>query len=155
MLKENEPVGAISIYRKEVRPFTDKQIELVTNFAAQAVVAIENTRLLNELRESLQQQTATSEVLQVISSSPGELEPVFRAILENATRICEANLGNLALFDGQELRLAAFHGATAAFEELRRRNPTVPIAGTLLGRVAETKQMIHVTDAAAEERYAS
>src|SRR5262245_56829486 len=90
MLKDSELVGAIIIYRQEVHPFTDKQIELVKNFAAQAVIAIENTRLLSELRESLQQQTATSEVLSVISSSPGELEPIFQAMLANATQICRA-----------------------------------------------------------------
>ena len=105
MLKEGQLVGAIAIYRKEVRAFTDKQIALVQNFAAQAVIAIENTRLLNELRQSLQQQTATSEVLQVISSSPGELEPVFEAMLESATRICEANFGGMFRLENGAVRM--------------------------------------------------
>ena len=122
MLKEDELVGAVAIYRQEVRPFTDTQIELVKNFAAQAVIAIENVRLLNELRESLQQQTATADVLQVISSSPGELEPVFQAMLENAVRICEANFGTLQLRENDAFRVAAMHNPPPAFADARRRN---------------------------------
>src|SRR6202041_1226205 len=110
MLKENELVGAFAIYRVEVRSFTDKQIELVKNFAAQAVIAIENTRLLSELRQSLEQQTATADVLRVISSSPGELEPVFAAMLASATRICEAEFGNLFLREEDAFRAVAWHG---------------------------------------------
>src|SRR5262249_20804762 len=111
MLKDNEVMGAIIIYRQEVKLFTDKQIELLRNFAAQAVIAIENARLLNELRqrtsdltESLEQQTATSEVLKVISSSPGDLQPVFQTILANATRICEAKFGMLFRVDGENFK---------------------------------------------------
>ena len=104
MLKEGEVVGAIGIYRQEVRPFSDKQINLLNNFASQAVIAIENVRLLNELRELLQQQTATSEVLGVISSSPGELESVFEAMLSNATRLCEARFGVVNMYDGEVFR---------------------------------------------------
>jgi hypothetical protein len=112
-----------------VRPYTDKQIELVSTFAAQAVIAIENTRLLSELRESLEQQTATSDVLKIISSSPGELEPVFSAMLENAVRICGAKFGNLMLREGDAFRLGATHGAAPAYidflrsEQVFQRNP--------------------------------
>ena len=147
MLKENELIGALTIYRQEVRPFSDKQIELVKNFAAQAVIAIENTRLLNELRESLQQQTATADVLKVISSSPGELKPVFQAMLDNAARICEAESGTLALREGNAFRLVALHGASAAFSEERLRQPMIRLSpGHHLIRLVETKKVVHITD---------
>ena len=111
MLKDDSLIGVIGIFRQEVQQFTDKQVELVESFAAQAVIAIENTRLLSELRQSLEQQTATAEVLGVISASPGDLQPVFQAMLESATRICEARLGNLLLFDGKDMRFVAMHNA--------------------------------------------
>jgi len=151
MLKEHELIGAIDIYREEVRPFTDKQIELVQNFAAQAVIAIENTRLLSELRQSLEQQTATSEVLSVISSSPGELEPVFQSMLANATRICEAKFGTLFRFDGNVFHFAAEVGTPPEHAEFnRRRGPFQPLPGSQLVRAVQTKQVIHTVDMAAE-----
>ena len=155
MLKDDEFVGAISIYRKEVRPFGDKQIALLTNFAAQAVIAIENTRLLNELRESLQQRTATSDVLRTISSTPGELEPVFDTILENATRICEARFGNLLLFDGKNMRVVAMHNAPREHAELRRRDPIIPLERSIVRPLVRTKEVALVADITAEEPYAS
>src|SRR5262245_5661878 len=161
MLKDNETVGVIVIYRQEVRPFTQKQIDLLTNFAAKAVIAIENTRLLNELRqrtddlsESLEQQTATSEVLRVISSSPGELEPVFQAMLANAVRICEARFGNLYLHERGALRFVAGHNVPRAFAEARRQGPFRPAPGSTLGKLIRTKQTVQTADSAATQPYA-
>src|SRR5262249_26630214 len=154
MLKDDELIGTIIIYRQEVRLFTEKQIALVQNFAAQAVIAIENARLLNELRqrtddltESLEQQTGTAEVLKVISSSPGKLEPVFESLLANAKRLCSAQFGNLWLREGDAFRTVAMHGATPEYTEARRRAPlTRPAADTGLGRVLKTKQIVQIPD---------
>src|SRR6516165_1523469 len=162
MCRKNALVGVISVYRQQVRPFTDKQIELVQNFASQAAIAIENTRLLNELRqrtddlsESLEQQTATAEVLQVISGSPGELEPVFQAMLENATRICEAKFGNLFLREGNTFRAVAVHGLPSYVEHMRRnplidldKNPDIPLA-----RLTRTREVLHIPDLSADQAY--
>jgi signal transduction histidine kinase len=151
MIKDEELVGALFIYRTEVRPFTDKQVELVQNFAAQAVIAIENTRLLNELRESLQQQTASADVLKVISSSPGVLEPVFVAMLENAVRICGAKFGVLFRYDGSTFHPAAWRGVPPAYEEnLRRRGSFLPDEGAPLYRLLQTREVIHAADELAE-----
>ena len=155
MLKDNEPIGVISIYRQEVRPFTDKQIELVQNFAAQAVIAIENTRLLNELRELLEQQTATSDVLKVISSSPGELKPVFEAMLENATRICEAKFGSLFLREGDDFRAVAVHGEPKHVE-FWRHNPVITPSATHGGpiqRAIDSKALLHIADMKEDSSY--
>ena len=154
MLKEEDLIGAIEIDRQEVRPFTDRQIALVQNFAAQAVIAIENARLLSELRqrtgdlsEALEQQTATSEVLGVISSSPGDLQPVFETILANATRICEAKFGVLFRSEGEALRAVAMHGVPPFYAKERRRNPVVrPGPETMLGRALATKQTTQIPD---------
>jgi hypothetical protein len=146
MLKEADLIGSISIYRQEVRPFTEKQIAVLTNFASQAVIAIENARLLNELRESLEQQTGTADVLRVISSSPGELEPVFQTILENATRICGANFGIFSLREGEAFRNAAVYNMPEAYMEFRRRTSLTINSKHPLARLAATKQVVHVAD---------
>ena len=167
MLKDDDLVGVIAVHRREVHPFTDKQIALVENFAAQAVIAIENTRLLNELRqrtddlterttdltEALEQQTATSEVLQTISSSPGDLEPVFAAMLEKAVRICDAKFGNIYRRDGDVFRLLATHNTPPGLAEHRRRSPIRFDPTTLFGRMMAAKCVVHVADLAEEEGY--
>ena len=155
MLKENEMIGSFSVYRQEVRPFTDKQIALVTNFAAQAVIAIENTRLLSELRESLQEQTATSEVLQVISSSPGDLQPVFAAMLEKAVRICDATFGNIYRWDGDALQLVATHNTPPAYAEHRKHSPFRAEQNNSVAQMITSKKVVHLLDAAANETYAT
>ena len=162
MLKEDELIGAITIYRREVRPFTEKQIELLGDFARQAVIAIENTRLLKELRqrtddlsESLEQQTATSEVLKVISSSPGNMEPVFDAILSNALRICEAKFGHLLLYDGESFLATHLHDVPPSYREYwEQHGPIRPSPNTGLGRLARTKQVAHIPDLKTDSAYA-
>jgi two-component system, NtrC family, sensor kinase len=158
LMREGEPIGILNLARQRVEPFTDKQIELLTTFADQAVIAIENARLLNELRqrtadlsESLAQQTATSEVLRVISSSPGELELVFQAMLANAARMCEAKFGMLFRFDGEKYEFAAGIGTPPPLAELvKRRGPFVPESNTHLYHVMRTKQVSHTTDYAVD-----
>src|SRR5262249_47194839 len=132
---------------------TEKHTELVTNFAAQAVIAVENARLLNELRESLEQQTATSEVLKVISSSPGDLAPVFQAMLENAVRICDASFGMLFRADEGLVNAAAVAGVPPQFAEFWRRGPQRPGPRSALARVVEKKQIVHVADVKTEAAY--
>jgi GAF domain-containing protein len=162
MRKDSELIGAIGIYRQEVRPFTAKQIELVTNFASQAVIAIENTRLLNELRqrthglsESLEQQTATSEVLRVISSSPGELNVVFETMLAKGGEICQAKFGTLMLREGDAFRIMAIHGKLPPeYVENRRRRPVIPATpGTALAHLIAEKRPIQIPDIRAEPAY--
>jgi GAF domain-containing protein/anti-sigma regulatory factor (Ser/Thr protein kinase) len=163
LLREGQPIGVIVLMRKSVNPFTDNQVALVATFADQAVIAVENVRLFDaeqrrtlELTESLEQQTATSEVLRVISSSPGDLEPVFQVMLENATRICEAKFGVLFLREGNGLRAVALHGAPPAYAEERRRHPVIyPGPTSLLGQTVATKRAGQIADVQDEADYAA
>ena len=155
MLKNDELLGLIAIFRQEVRPFTDRQIELVKNFAAQAVIAIENTRLLNELRESLQQQTATADVLKVISSSAGELQPVFTTTLAKAVELCEASFGAMWLVDGEGYRTAGMHGdlPPTYVEQWRSGTLHLPKADIPMVRAVRSRRTVHAPDMRKEKAY--
>jgi GAF domain-containing protein len=153
MSRRGELVGSIGIYRQEVRPFSDKQISLLKSFADQAVIAIENARLLNELRQSLEQQTATSEVLRVISSSPGELDPVFHNLLENATRLCVADFGFMFRYDGTHFQLMAQLGGNPDYVAYMQRAPFRPGAETVLGRILDARGPVQVDDFSKSKGY--
>jgi two-component system, NtrC family, sensor kinase len=155
MLREGTPIGVLMLTRSRVLPFTSKQIELVETFADQAVIAIENARLLNELRESLQQQTATADVLKVISSSPGDMKPVFESMLANALRICDAKFGHILLYDGERYHAAHLHEVPPSYREFwERHGPVRPGPNTGLARLAYTKQVSHIPDMKADAAYA-
>jgi len=146
--------GAIVAYRQEMLPFSDKQIALLQSFAAQAVIAMENARLITETREALEQQTATAEVLQVINSSPGDLAPVFDAMLENACLLCEAEIGTLWTYNGEHMHASASRGAPPAYAEFLRDKPTHPISGEHK-RLLSGERFIHTADVTATETYRS
>jgi GAF domain-containing protein len=148
MLKDNELIGSLTVGRNEVRPFTAKQIALVENFATKAVIAIENARLLHELRETVQQQSAVAKVLHAITGSFGDLALVFDTVLENARSLCDAEFGNIYRWDGDALHVVAAQNTPAAFAEYRKRGPFRPTATSLIGRMVRTKTVTHVVDAA-------
>jgi two-component system, NtrC family, sensor kinase len=158
LLREGEPIGVFVLSRTRVEPFTERQIELVRTFADQAVIAMENARLLTELRESLEQQTATAEVLQVINSSPGELQPVFETMLEKAMRLCEAAFGLMRTYDGQAVRLVASRGLPPRFAEFAANPANQPGAGRAGGampRFLAGAHFVHHPDLKEEEAYRS
>src|SRR5271167_2639514 len=151
--RDERSLDAFTVYRQEVRPFTDKQIALLQNFAAQAVIAMENARLITETREALEQQTATAEVLQVINSSPGDLAPVFGAMLEKATRLCKAPFGTLRTWDGERFHLGAVHGEPRFSDWIREHGPIRPDGDDPLRRIVKGESVVHFADAPDDAGY--
>jgi len=160
LLRDGTVIGMLTLFRQHAEPFTDRQIDPVKTFADQAVIAIENTRLFEEvqgrtreLTDALEQQTATSEVLKIVSSSPGDLQPVFNAMLENATRMCDAYFGILYRFANGAFQAVTLRGAPPAFAEFQQREPIQPGPASGLGRILSTRRPVHITDTMAEQRY--
>jgi GAF domain-containing protein len=151
--KDDALLGLIWVYRLEVKPFTRNQVALLQNFAAQAVIAMENARLLTEQREALEQQTAMSDVLQIINASPGNLGPVFEAILEKAARLCDVEFGHLRTWDGERFHFAASYGGRQLAEWARRREPFVPHGHSPLGRIVSGERVVQIADALADPAY--
>src|SRR5262249_37772139 len=151
--KDEVELGRFSIYRTDVRPFTDKQIALLQNFAAQAVIAMENARLIIETREALEQQTATAEVLGVINSSPGDLAPVFDAMLEKATTLCDAPNRQLAVYDGEFFRVVGGDGEGGHVQDLLAQGTMLPVSGTTWPRIVAGERVVHIPDVMESEHY--
>jgi two-component system, NtrC family, sensor kinase len=153
MIRDDKVIGAIGTAHREPKPFSDKQVALLRAFAAQAVIAIENTRLLSELRESLQQQTATSEVLGVISRSKFELQPILQSVVDTAAPLCRAEQAVIFRLEGGVYRFAAGYSIVPAYLEIERRAPISPGPGTLIGRAAMSRQVVRIDDAWTDPLY--
>jgi GAF domain-containing protein len=155
LLREREPIGTFTLARQRVEPFTEKQIALVTTFADQAVIAMENARLLTEQREALEQQTATAEVLQVINASPGNLGPVFEAMLDKAVDLCGAAFGILLTYDGERFHHAAFRSIPVAYVEFMREHPPIYGPASAPGKLALGERLVHILDMSDTDVYRS